>query len=183
MPNLLLNDVEYLVEETRLGVWRRYVYETGARFDEFRSHARFMGWPVIHYTRGKCPETGRRIVAKGVLAVGRVAVGGLAVGQAAFGLIAVGQLGIGLLLGFAQAATGLIAIGQLALGIQFGLGQIATGVVAIGQLAAGQYVLAQMGVGMHVLSMTRSDPAALEFFQPLVHLVTGLAPGPLPLER
>lgn len=183
MPNLLLNNVDYLVEETRLGIWRRYVYEDGSRFDEFKSHGRFMEWPIFHYTRGKCPETGRHIVARGVLAVGRVAMGGLAVGQAAFGLVAVGQLGIGLLFGLAQAATGVIAIGQLALGIQFGLGQIATGVVAIGQLAAGQYVLAQMGVGMHVLSTGRSDPAAMEFFQPLINVILGVPPGLPPLEK
>jgi hypothetical protein len=172
MPNLLLNDVEYLIEETALGIWRRYLYENGARFDEFKSHARFMGWPVIHYTRGRCPETGSRIVAKGVLAVGRIAVGGLAIGQAAFGLIAVGQLGVGLLFGLAQAATGFVAIGQLALGFQFGLGQFATGVVSIGQFALGKYVLAQVGAGMHVLSTTHSDAAASTFFGPLLRLFT-----------
>ena len=35
MANLLLEDIEYLVEDTPRGVWRRYLYPTGARFEEF----------------------------------------------------------------------------------------------------------------------------------------------------
>ena len=49
----------------------------------------------MHYTRGKCPETGRRIIAKGVIAVGRLATGIVAIGHASFGLIAIGQLAYG----------------------------------------------------------------------------------------
>jgi hypothetical protein len=60
----------------------------------------------LHYTRGKCPETGKRVVAKGVVAVGRLAMGIFAIGQAA----------IGLMFGLGQIATGEIAIGQIAYG-------------------------------------------------------------------
>ena len=98
MDNMLLKQVEYKYEETRLGTWRSFMYPTGLLFREFQSRSRVMGFPLIHYTRGVCPETGRRIVARGVIAVGRFAVGGIAVGQASLGLVAVGQAGIGLCL-------------------------------------------------------------------------------------
>lgn len=55
--------------------WRRYVYPNGTHFGELRSHRTILGLPLMHYTSGRCPETGRRIVAKGILAVGRLAVG------------------------------------------------------------------------------------------------------------
>ena len=95
MKNLLLQNVEYKIETTNFGVWRRFVYPNGAYFAEFKSHATFWGLPLFHYTRGKCPETGRRIIAKGVIAVGRLATGIVAIGHASFGLITIGQLAYG----------------------------------------------------------------------------------------
>jgi hypothetical protein len=168
MKNLLLEKVEYKIETTNFGVWRRFLYPNGAYFTEFKSHAIFFGIPLLHYTRGKCPETGKRVVAKGVVAVGRLAMGILAIGQASFGAIAIGQAGLGLLLGLGQGATGLYAIGQAAIGFMFGLGQIATGEIAIGQVAYGNYVLAQVGYGDYVWSMKRADPEAVTFFKSLL---------------
>ena len=158
MKNLLLEKVEYKIETTNFGVWRRFLYPNGAYFTEFKSHAIFFGIPLLHYTRGKCPETGKRVVAKGVVAVGRLAMG----------ILAIGQLGLGLLLGLGQGATGLYAIGQAAIGLMFGLGQIATGEIAIGQVAYGNYVLAQVGYGDYVWSMKRADPEAVKFFKSLL---------------
>jgi len=158
MKNLLLEKVEYKIETTNFGVWRRFLYPNGAYFTEFKSHAIFFGLPLLHYTRGKCPETGKRVVAKGVVAVGRLAMG----------ILAIGQAGLGLLLGLGQGATGLYAIGQAAIGLMFGLGQIATGEIAIGQLAYENYVLAQVGYGDYVWSMKRADPEAVKFFKSLL---------------
>ena len=168
MKNLLLEKVEYKVETTNFGVWRRFLYPNGAYFAEFKSHTILFGLPLLHYTRGKCPETGKRVVAKGVIAVGRLAMGILAIGHASFGLIAIGQLGLGLLLGVGQGATGLYAVGQAAIGLLFGLGQFATGEIAIGQIAFGDYVLAQLGYGDYVWSMKRADPEAVTFFKSLL---------------
>ncbi len=165
MPNILLEKVEYKIEKTNLGTWRRYGYVTGLSFHEFKSDATFMGLPLIHYTYGRSPETGRRVCAKGVIAVGRIACGIIAIGHVSFGLIAIGQLAIGLLFGLGQLATGLAAVGQGAIGVYFGLGQLATGYVAIGQLAIGKYVLAQLGFGKYVLSIGRRDEQAIEFFR------------------
>ncbi len=171
MENKLLADVEYKIEKTRWGIWRRYFSDSGQYFAEFRSNATFLGVPWVHYTRGKCPETGRRIVAKGVLAVGRLAIGIVAVGQASLGVIAFGQLAVGLLFGLGQASIALGAVGQLALGLSFGIGQLATGHSAIGQLGMGKYVLAQVGFGEHVWSTREADPEAVAYFQELLGTV------------
>lgn len=106
MKNFLLEKVEYKIETTNFGIWRRFLYPNGACFAEFKSHAIFFRLPLLHYTRGKCPETGKRVVAKGVVAVGRLAMG----------ILAIGQVAIGLMFGLGQIATGEIAIGQLAYG-------------------------------------------------------------------
>jgi hypothetical protein len=166
-PNLLLENVEYKVDETRLGYWRRYLYPTGELFEEFVSHRYYLGMPLLHYTRGRCPETGKRIVAKGIIAVGRLAVGVVAIGHASMGIIAIGQLAVGFLFGLGQASTGLVALGQLAIAAVFGVGQVATGCVAIGQFAFGRYVLAQIGIGQYVWDMRAAAPAAVRFFRSL----------------
>ncbi|MHC4479291.1 MAG: hypothetical protein ACYTEL_27040, partial [Planctomycetota bacterium] len=112
MENVLLEEIEYKVEETNFGVWRRFGYIDGTSFHEFTSHSSWMGLPLVHYTFGRNPETGRRVVAKGVIAVGRLACGIVAIGHASFGLVAIGQLALGLGLGLGQFATGLAVIGQ-----------------------------------------------------------------------
>ena len=166
--NLLLDRIDYLVEETSWGTWRRFVYPNGNRFAEFKSHRTWAGLPLVHYTYGRCPETGKRITARGVIAVGRVARGFVAIGQAAIGLVAVGQLSVGLVFGLGQATVGFIALGQGAVGMLFAAGQFAAGYVAIGQLAVGTYALAQMAWGDHVVDMRTIDPAAKDFFLSLI---------------
>lgn len=168
MKNLLLQQVDYKVDETPLGVWRRYLYPDGQLFEEFVSHQRIVGLPLLHYTRGKCPDTGKRIVATGIIAIGRLAVGVVALGQASAGIVAVGQLALGMGLGIGQAATGVAAVGQLALGAAFGFGQIATGRIAVGQFAVGRYVLAQLGFGSYVWDTRGASPVAQRFFRRLL---------------
>src|SRR5947209_13449687 len=101
-PNLIMNDVQYVIQETDNGVWRRYLYPNGKRFAEFKTHLKWGGMPLVHYTSGICPETGKRITAHGIIAVGRIASGIIAIGQIAMGLIAIGQLRLGLVLGIGQ---------------------------------------------------------------------------------
>ena len=165
LQNLLLEDIEYQVRETEFGAWRRYLYPTGQLFEEFVSHQHILGMPLLHYTRGVCPETGKRITARGIIAIGRLAVGIIAIGHASIGVIALGQAGFGVLLGLGQLSTGLCAVGQLSLAVLFGLGQFTTGFVAIGQFAFGYYALAQIGGGRYVWDMFRTAPEAQEFFR------------------
>jgi len=164
MANLLLKDVQYRIEENFYGTWKRYLYPTGSRFTEFRTHTCFFGLPLLHFTFGVCPETGRRKVARGVIAIGRLAMGVLAFGQASLGVIALGQAGIGIL-ALAQAGLGIFAIGQLAVALRFALGQLAIGYIAVGQFGYGHYVLAQIGFGGYVWSPKRADPVAVEYFR------------------
>ena len=168
MPNMLLEAIDFKEETTGFGTWRKYMYPNGRLFSEFTSHQTILGRPLFHYTYGINPETGRRIVASGIIAIGRLAKGVIAIGHASFGLIAIGQLAIGILVGFGQASTGCIAIGQLALGLFFGAGQIVTGLIAIGQIAFGKYVLAQAGMGKFVWSVKIKNPAAISFFKSLL---------------
>ena len=165
MSNLLLEEVEYKIQETNLGTWRRYMYINGTSFHEFKSHSTIFGIPLIHYTRGRSPETGTRVIAKGIIAVGRIACGFLAIGQASLGLLAIGQLAIGILLGLGQLSSGIAALGQVAIGAYVGIGQFVTGYVAIGQIALGKYVLAQIGMGEFVWSTKQVNPQAVEFFR------------------
>lgn len=172
--NLLLEDIEYKIDKTSLGVWRRFAYPSGELFEEFVSYRKMFGLPLLHYTRGRCPETGKRIVARGIVAVGRLSLGVLAIGHASGGIIAIGQLGLGLLLGLGQASTGLYAIGQLAIGGIFGLGQIATGYVAIGQLGFGKYVLGQLGYGRYVWDTRGASSVAEQFFRSIRSMINWL---------
>lgn len=167
MTNEIVESPDYNVTETALGTWRRYLYPSGADFAEFRSHSEIMGLPLVHITRGICPETGRRMTAKGVIAVGRKAVGVIAFGQVSAGLLAFGQACAGIL-AVGQAAAGFIAVGQAAIAYHFGLGQLATGKTAVGQLALGGHVLAQAGFGRHVWSSSVRDPEAVSHFRALL---------------
>ena len=121
--------------------------------------------PLLHYTYGICPETGKRITARGVRRPLRPAS---CIGQVSIGLIAFGQLAIGLIFGLGQAATGAICIGQLAVSMIFAAGQICLGKIAIGQIVYGQYALGQLGWGDHVWDTRTIDPVAQDFFLKLI---------------
>ncbi len=167
MRNLLLEAVEYKTKDTSFGTWKSHLSPEGHAYHEFTSHRQIAGMPFLHYTAGKNPETGRRKVARGFVAVGRLAVGVVAIGQAACGVVSIGQLSFGVLAGVGQLCVGLVAIGQISLGVLFGAGQLATGIVAIGQAAFGYYVLAQSGAGVHVWDAEGGDNAARGFFSAL----------------
>lgn len=167
MKNLLFEPLEYQIEETRLGAWRRFRSEQFGFFEEFVSHRRLFGLPLLHYTRGRSPETGRTRCALGIVAIGQKAVGVVAIGQFAAGVVVLGQLGLGLVLGIGQLTTGVAAIGQVALGLALGLGQFSTGYVAIGQSAFGFFVLAQKGIGRYVWDADGISPIARQFFESL----------------
>lgn len=173
LRNLLLEKVEFKVTRTASGTWRRFLWQTGELFEEYQSHQRFLGLPLIHFTRGRSPKTGRRVVARGFIAIGRRAIGVIAIGQGAMGVVAVGQASAALLLGIGQATIAPLAVGQLAVGLLAGFGQVATGWVAVGQLAFGKYALAQLGLGAHVWDTRSASPEAEGFFRALLSRLLG----------
>ena len=165
--NLQNQPVDWKITETGFFTIKSFVYPSGLPYFEYTSHAKVGSWPLVHITLGRNPETGRRKMAKGIIAIGRFAMGVLALGQVAFGIIPIGQLAIGLGLSLGQAAFGLISVGQLAVAPIFALGQIAVAYAAIGQLALGYYCIAQAAAGIHIWTMKVKDPEALEFFRNL----------------
>ena len=172
MSNLLLEKPDFKVEETSFGTWRRYMYINGTSFHEFRTHKTMFGIPLVHFTYGRSPETGRRVIAKGIIAVGRLACGFIAIGHASLGLLAIGQLAFGILIGLGQLSSGIVALGQVAVGAYLGIGQFVTGYIAVGQFGIGRYVLAQFGSGEYVWSIRRIDAQAVTFFRnfPVIRL-------------
>ncbi len=125
---------------------------------EWSSKVRIFGLPLVHIAVGRNRQTGKFLVAKGVIAIGQFAIG----------IVAIGQFAVGLLFGLAQFAVGLFAVAQFALGVYFGLGQFAIGFTCIAQFGAGKYVLAQAGYGKYVWSMTVKNLQAFDYFRNLL---------------
>lgn len=179
--------IEYQLEWTPRGTWKRFDYPDGKRFTEYTSHSTFLGRPFLNYTSGIDPETKRVKTARGFIAIGPRAVGVIAIGQYARGFLAIGQLAIGVFalgqlsiglcfalgqLAIATAALGQLAIGgacagQIAVGLFFAAGQFALGYVAMGLGGAGWYAYGQNFFGRHVWDMHHADPFAVEFFKSL----------------
>ncbi|MEN6384351.1 MAG: hypothetical protein ABFD79_04055 [Phycisphaerales bacterium] len=157
MGNLLNKQPDYVITNTAWGQTRKYLYESGMLFKEFKSKMKIGSCPLVHISIGICPETGKRIWAKGIIAIGRKAFGVLAIGQLSIGVIAIGQLSIAL--GFALA--------QLSIAGFFSVGQAAIGIVSIGQFAIGCYALGQLAYGQYVWSMSVKDFEAITFFKGL----------------
>ncbi len=121
---------------------------------EWKSRQRIAGWPLIHIAFGRDAD-GRLRVARGVIAIGQFAVG----------LFTLAQFGVGLIFGLGQFTCGLVAVGQIAGGLAFGLGQFASGYVAVGQMVLAGYGLGQFGLGLHLWTVSHSDPSAVTFFR------------------
>jgi len=98
---------------------------------EYSSKTKLFGWPMLHIATGFDTVTGRKRVAKGIIAFGDVAVGVVACGGVALGGFTFGGVGIGVV-AFAGVALGLL----LALG-GFAIGGIAFGGAAVGLIAMG----------------------------------------------
>lgn len=116
----------------------------------------------MHVAFGR-DEAGRRLVARGIVAVGQFGVG----------LVTIAQFGVGVLIGVGQVSVGLVCVSQVAISVIFGLGQLAVGAMAIGQLAIGVYVLAQVGFGQFVWSMDRHDPEVLQMLRAVLEWSRG----------
>ena len=108
--------------------------------------------------RGEMRGHAKAIIAIGDMATGVLALGGFARGVIAFGglalgLVSAGGLAIGLALAGGGAAVGGMAFGGAALGG-----------VAIGGGALGRYAMGGGAAGTYVVSPTRCDVEAVDFF-------------------
>jgi tRNA A-37 threonylcarbamoyl transferase component Bud32 len=134
-------------------------------FYEYRSPRQFLGWPLVHIARGIDPQTGRKRVARGIIAIGDIAVGGLfAMGGCAVGPIALGGLACGLYTLGGVSLGLLLALGGCALGIGVSVGGLALGTLAFGGAAVGYYAFGGGALGVHAWGGNARDPAAVELW-------------------
>ena len=169
-PNLANQEIDYKVSEGQYFVTKTFVYPNGRAYTETTSTGTLLGWPLFQMTIGRCPETGRRRVAKAWLAVGRIAFGGIAVGQLGIGIVAIAQLGIGLTFALAQLGVSAhTSVAQIGIASKAAYGQLSVaGEEAIGQVAVARYAMGQVGVGRYVYDVKRRDHEALEHFAPIL---------------
>jgi tRNA A-37 threonylcarbamoyl transferase component Bud32 len=149
-------EVETIVGKLPPEVMRRFGYE-------YKSKTTVFGWPVVHIATGMDPMTGRKRIAKGIIAIGDIALGifafggcafgGLAFGGFSLGLFSIGGMAIGLLVAFGGGAIGALAVGGGALGL-----------IAVGGGAVGYYATGGGAYGVHPLGANAQDPAAKAFF-------------------
>lgn len=137
---------------------------TGTGF-EWKSQRTYLGYPLVHIAVGK-DQRGKRLVAKGIIAIGQFAVG----------LITVAQVGVGLLFGLGQFVCGLTVLAQFAGAVILGVGQCATGYVAVGQVVLAYYGLAQLGLAKYLWGQGRQDPEAVQYFLTLWEAIKGFIP-------
>jgi tRNA A-37 threonylcarbamoyl transferase component Bud32 len=149
-------EVETIIGKLPPAVMRRFGLD-------YRSKIAIFGWPLVHIATGIDPMTGRKRIAKGIIAIGDVAIGGLAFGGCAFGGFAIGGVAIGLI-SFGGMAIGLLlALGGGAIG-GLAVGGGALGVIAVGGGAVGYYATGGGAWGAHPLGGNAQDPVAREFF-------------------
>ena len=128
---------------------------------EYRSQTHIMGWPLVHVATGVDPRTGRKRVAKGIIAVGDIAIGALAMGGVAMGGVTFGGCSLGLL-AFGGISLGvLLAIGGGALGLGLSMGGLAVGSIAVGGLAVGVASFGGGAFGVLAYGGNAQDPETL----------------------
>jgi hypothetical protein len=120
---------------------------------EYRSQLTLWGLPLVHVATGIDPRTGRKRIARGIIAIGDLAVGVLAIGGLAIGGIAIGG-----------GSVGLLALGGGAIGLG-AIGGIAIGGIALGGGAIGYYAVGGGAWGVHALGGNAHEPEAIEFFR------------------
>ena len=135
---------------------------------EYKSPVTLFGLPLVHFATGIDPRTGRKRIAKGIVAVGDVAVGAFAIGGLAFGGVAIGGGAVGLLSLGGMALGFLAALGGLAVG-GVALGGMAVGGIAVGGGAVGLFAFGGGAFGVHAFGANAQDPAARALAAGLAH--------------
>jgi len=183
--------------------WHRGAAHMGAMQAgyEYRSKTEVFGWPLVHIATGINPATGRRRIAKGIIAIGDTAIGGVAIGGGAVGGVAVGGGAIGgfslgggaigaLAIGggtlglfsFGGIAIGLLmALGGMAMGLGLSSGGLAVGNLAFGGLAIGTYAFAGEGAAYGIYTWGRDGvhPEARWLYEQMSENLNLLVPSAL----
>jgi len=151
--------------ENITGIFEKLPYNIQQAFGyEYRSKAEIFGLPLVHIAMGVDLRTGKKRVAKGVLAIGDIAKGIFALGGLSMGVVAFGGLSLGVV-SLGGLSIGIASFGGFALGLIFAYGGFAIAPIAIGGLAIGYYAAGGAAWGEHVMSNRSRDPEAREFFR------------------
>ena len=133
---------------------------------EYKSEVTIFGLPLVHIATGIDPATGKKRIAKGIVAIGDMAVGVLAMGGVALGGFTFGGVSFGVF-SLGGLALGLVfACGGGAISTVFAFGGLAVGGVALGGMAVGYYAFGGGVLGVHTMSAAGVDPAAEQLFMP-----------------
>ena len=130
---------------------------------DYRSQRTLWGRPLLHIATGRDPATGKRRVARGVIAIGTFARGVVAIGVFASGWIAIGVFAAGAL-ALGGFAVGLLALAGSAVGLVFAMGKVAVGGLAMGGAAIGYLAYGDTARGVHAVDGKGIDQFAAEFF-------------------
>ncbi|MES2505953.1 MAG: serine/threonine-protein kinase [Verrucomicrobiota bacterium] len=125
---------------------------------EYRSRAAVAGWPWLHISFGKDPQTGRMRRARGIVAIGGHATGLVALGVFAFGGVAWGVCSVGLF-AMGVVCAGLASAGVLSVGLVAAHGVLALAPMALGVNAVGYLAAGVKAIGVHAASTTGSVDA------------------------
>lgn len=133
------------------------------KFYEYKSETSFMGLPVVHICQGINPQTGKRSVAKGIIAIGDFSVGVFCFGVVSLGLCSIGYVSIG-----ALGALGILSISGL-----FATGCVSIAGIAIGLMAFGYYALGLVAIGYYISGLyTYGNPPlhVIHWFQHIIRI-------------
>jgi hypothetical protein len=140
---------------------------------EYRSAKTIFGLPLLHIAHGMDPRTGKKRVARGIIAIGDNAIGVLAMGGIARGVFAFGGFAMGLV-AFGGFALGLFSLGGLSLGLIIANGGLAVGYIAWGGAAVGYLAMGGAAFGVHHAGGNGTDAvgaAAFQYWAPLMQKV------------
>src|SRR5688572_8505705 len=139
---------------------------------EYRAKATLFGLPLVHVASGMNMATGKRHVAKGIIAIGDVAKGFIAFGGLAIGVFSFGGASVGIVAcgGF---AVGLCSFAGIAAALLMAFGGFSFAPIALGGFALGYYAWGGAVFGVHALGSNAGDALARDFFQgwPIMELM------------
>jgi predicted Ser/Thr protein kinase len=129
---------------------------------DYRSKTTLFGWPLLHIAHGADPATGKRRVARGIIALGERAYGVIACGGLAAGGVAIGGLGFGIF-SFSGLSFGVLAMGGFAFALLCAYGGVAIAPFAWGGVALGYLAVGGAAFGVHAAGGNAHDAVALRF--------------------
>lgn len=142
--------------------------------NEYRSETEIFGVPLIHIVRNNYAAGcgNRKMIAKGVIAIGPVAVGIFAIGGLAFGLLSFAGVGIGLLGAFAGISVGgLASLGGISISYFLALGGLSVAHdFAIGGLAVAKHVAIGGQAIAYIAGFEESSPVLSAWSKYAFHL-------------